>query len=315
MRRNLLFACILFSAFNVFSQAFLASYGFGAVTSTSGVNDPTPPPTITGLTCGAFSANGVGTNPSAGARFSFDTWGTGATTGIDTYSTMTGSLSVNKFYSVTFTPQTNYCITFTSMQYDVRRSGTGVRNWALRSNDDGYTANITCSVAPTQTNCSIVGSNIMFWNFDATSTTTDQKGCSFLFSGSGFTNIVVPRTLHFYAWNAEGNTGTFSIDSVRINGSATICSGIGEITHDLNAGFKFYPNPTNDGILYLEPKTNNAIKIEVLNILGSVVARENKTVSANEKVVLDLNTLPGGTYFVRITEGNKVSTEKFFISK
>ncbi len=156
----------------------------------------------------------------------------------------------------------------------------------------------------------------MFWNFDATSTTTDQKGCSFIFSGAAFTNFFTARTLHFYAWNAEANTGTFSIDSVRLNGTATICtSGIASLTHDLNAGFKFYPNPSEDGVVYIEPKTNNALKIEVLNILGSVMATENKENSSGEKIKLDLNTLSTGTYFIRITDGTKTSCEKFFISK
>lgn len=315
MIKKLLSVCILFTGFNVFSQAFLASYPFTAVTASSGVTDPTPTPTITGLTCGAFSASGVGTNPSAGSRFSFDTWGTGSTTGVDTYSTMTGSLSVNKFYSVTFTPQFNYCITFTSLQYDVRRSGTGVRNWALRSNADAYATNIQAAVVMTQTNVSVLPGNIMFWNFDAASTTTDQKGCSFTFSGPNFTNFITPRTLHFYAWNAEANTGTFSVDSVRLNGVAFICMGVADLAHDLNAGFKFYPNPTEDGVVYIETKSNNALKIEVLNVLGSVVASENKENSASEKIKLDLNALPAGTYFIRITDGSKTNCEKFFISK
>src|SRR3954468_21966949 len=101
MVKHLLFAGFLFLSLNIFSQTFLLSYPFTAVTASSGVNDPTPPPTATGLTCGAFSAVGVSTNPTAASRFSFDTWGTGATTGVDTYSTMTGSLSVNKYFSVT----------------------------------------------------------------------------------------------------------------------------------------------------------------------------------------------------------------------
>jgi len=223
---------------------------------------------------------------------------------------MTGALSVNKYFSVTLTPQSPYCINFTSMQFDVRRSGTGVRNWSVRTSANAYSSNVTASVAPTQTNVSVLAGNIFFWNFDATSTTVDQKGISVIFSG--LSTVSAPLTIHFYAWNAEANTGTFSIDSVRINGNAFVCMGVAELGHDINAGFKLYPNPSNDGVVYVESKNANALKVEVLNMLGSVVSVQNID---SEKTKLDLNVLPAGTYFVRIIDGTKARTEKLFINK
>lgn len=313
MIKKLLLPCLLFSSFSIFSQAFTASYPFSAVTSSSGVNDPTPPPTATGVTFGSFSAVGVGANSTGAARFSFDTWGTGATNGVDTYSTMTGSLSVNKYYNVTITPMAGYAVSLTSMAFDMRRSSTGIRNFAVRSDADGYTANLTASVVATQTNISVVGSNIFFWSFDATSTSSDQRGCSIVFSGPSFTNFSSARSLRFYAWNAEAGTGTFSLDSVRIYGVATIGAGVAEVTHDLNTGFTLYPNPSHDGIVSLKLKNSSASKIEVLNVLGSVVATEDEL--SGESVRLDLNHMPAGAYFVRVTSGQKSYTERFFITK
>ncbi|MGZ3883270.1 MAG: T9SS type A sorting domain-containing protein [Bacteroidia bacterium] len=316
MIKQLLLPGLLFSSLTIFSQAFTASYPFSAVTASSGVTDPTPPPTATGVTFGSFTAVGVSANSSAASRFSFDTWGTGATTGVDTYSTMTGSLSVSKYYGVTITPAGGYGVSLTSMAFDVRRSGTGIRNFAVRSDADGYTANLTPSIVATQTNISVVGSNIFFWNFDATSTSADQRGCSIVFSGPAFTSFTVARSLRFYAWNAEAGTGTFSIDSVRIYGTATIGAGVAELTHDLNAGFKLYPNPSNDGVLYLESKNTKATKVEVLNMLGAVVAvKELAGQEESAKVRLDLNLLPSGSYFVRMGDGAVMHTERFFITK
>jgi len=314
MIKNLLFAGLLFTGFNVFSQAFSALYPFSAVTTTSGATDPTPPPTATGVSFGSFSAVGVGPNSSGGGRFSFNTWGTGATTGVDTYSTMTGSIDLAKYYQVVITPSVGYGVTLTNMPFDVRRSGTGIRNFAVRSSADGYANNLQATVVMSQTVVSVLPGDIFFWNQDAASTAVDQKGCSIIFSGGSFTNFLAPLTLRFYAWNAEAGTGTFSIDTVIINGSATLGAGIGQITHNLNAGFKLYPNPSNDGIVTLEGKHTTTSKIEVLNVLGSVVVTETKETSA-EKIRLNLNTLPAGTYFVRFTTGEKVYTERLFITK
>ena len=119
-----------------------------------------------------------------------------------------------------------------------------------------------------------------------------------------------------YAWDAEGTGGTFRIDTVLINGSATFSAGVGlpTLTHDLNAGFKLYPNPTSDGFVNLEVIKNNFSKVEVVNTLGSIVASSQNEILA-DRIKLNLTTLPEGTYFVRITSGNKISTEKLIITK
>jgi hypothetical protein len=315
MMKHLLSISFLFLGLNVFSQAFSALYPFSAVTTTSGVNDPTPPPTATGVTFGSFSAVGVGANSSGGGRFSFNSWSTGATTGVDTYSTMTGAIDLTDYYEVAITPSVGYGVTLTKIDFDVRRSTTGIRNFSARSSADGYATNIPCAVIFTQTNISVPVPGIFFWNFDATSTAVDQKGCIYSPTGSGYTNFTSPLTVRFYAWNAEAGTGTFSLDSVIFTGSATFGAGIADVTHNLNASFTIYPNPSNDGIIYLDTKKINYNKIEVVNILGSIVAIENKESATNEKIKLNLNTLPSGTYFIRVTSVNKIYTERFFITK
>lgn len=315
MIKHLLSISILFLGLNGFSQSFSAMYPFSNVTTTTGVTDPTPSPTATGLTFGPFTAVNLSANSSGGGRFSFTSWTTGATNAVDTYSSMTGAIDLTKYYEVTLTPQSGYGITLTKIDFDVRRSGTGVRSFAARSSADGYTNNIPAAVVMTQTNISIPAAGEFFWNFDATSTSVDQKGCSYMPSGVGYTGFTSPLTVRFYAWNSEAGTGTFSMDTVIFHGSATFGAGIASLTQDLNASLKVYPNPSNDGIVYLDTKKINFSKIEVLNILGSTVAVENKEATVNDKIRLDLNTLPAGTYFVRVTSGSKVYTERFFITK
>jgi hypothetical protein len=51
-----------------------------------------------------------------------------------------------------------------------------------------------------------------------------------------------------------------------------------------------------------------------MDITGAIRAQESKIFFA-KKVRLDLNTLSGGTYFVRFKTGNSTHTEKLIISK
>jgi hypothetical protein len=105
------------------------------------------------------------------------------------------------------------------------------------------------------------------------------------------------------------------MDSVQINGVATFSTaGFGAISHDLNTSFKFYPNPNTNGILYIEPKTLDKGSVEIINILGSVVAHEEKE-NGIAKVKIDLSALNEGTYFVRYRTVDKMITEKLIITK
>ncbi len=315
MIKKLLFVGLLFSGSFVFSQAFNALYPFSAVTSTSGVVDPTPTPTAVGVSFSSFTAVGVSANSGAGGRFSFSSWGTGATDAVDTYSTMTGSIDLNKYYQAVVTPSAGYGVTISSITFDVRRSGTGIRNFSVRSSADNYAFNLPVGIAFTQTVVTSIPGNILFWSLDGASTSVDQRWGSVLPMGTAFTNFLNPITFRIYAWNAESGIGTFSIDSLRFFGTATLGAGVAQLTHDLNAGFSLYPNPSNDGTIVLETKHMTAKKIEVLNALGSVVTTQDKEATLNEKITLNLNELPMGTYFIRVTTGGKVYTERFFIAK
>ena len=76
-----------------FAQAFTGTYDFAGVTTTSGLIDPTPVPTATGITFGSFSAtNPVATNPGAAGRFVFDNQPLGATHNNNVYADLTGSV-------------------------------------------------------------------------------------------------------------------------------------------------------------------------------------------------------------------------------
>lgn len=192
--------------------SLLGTYTFASITTTSGTTDPTAVPTATGMTFGSFTANGVSANPNASGRFSFTTWPTGATDGSDAF---TGQIDVTKYYEVTFTPGSGKKLQLDSLTFSVQRSGTGVRQWAVRSSLDNYGTNLAASVTA-NANISVVATNL-FQITDAT--TTAQSGPLITLPAASYGNLTAPVTFRFYATNAEGTGGTFSLNKVGVYGA------------------------------------------------------------------------------------------------
>jgi hypothetical protein len=306
------------------AQNFIMAYSFSAMTNSCGPVDPTPAPSAAGITSGSWTSVGTSTNASGGGYFSFTQWGTGATNSNN--AVFTGSLDPTKYYELTVTPQLGYSVTLTGLSFGASRSSTGIRHFAVRSDRDNYTANAPATYTPLNSAASttviqIQGGDTFFWFDDAQSSSGPAAGsatnnsCTANFSGANFTNQANPFTMRIYAWDAEANGGTFRIDMAHVHGVATFsAAGIANISHDLNATFKMYPNPTNDGILNIESPNAGKGTIEVLNILGSVISRQ-ETENGIAKTRLDVSSLSSGTYVVRYKSGDKIVSEKLIITK
>jgi hypothetical protein len=305
MIKNLLFLSLTLFCLVFRSQNFVASYNFANVTNNSGTIDPTPSPTVAGISFGSFSAIGVSPNPNAGGRLTYTSWPTGATTGIDTYASFTGSLTSTSYYEVIITPQPSVGLNLSTLKFAMRRSGTGIRNYAVRSSIDNFTSNLSASTGANP-NLSVVGTNEFFWNFDVTSNTTDQRGSTITFSSSpSFSLIVNPVTLRFYAWNAEGKGGTFSIDSVVFIGSTEATTlmptpvyiALNNLETKNKSIINLYPNPTNGEYITIESPLE-ILKIEIINVLGDCVFSQSQTIKSHTIILESLN-LTDGLYFVK----------------
>ncbi len=236
IKKITLFCAVIFV--NIGFAQFTATYSFDSVKAPatnpvviigSGRIDPSPLPTATGVIFGAFTASdSVSTQPTAPLRFSFKEWSTGATSANDVYSSLTGALDTSRYYEVTIAPALAYNLTLSSITFIVRRSGTGIRTYSVRSSSDNFTSNLPASISPSNSKLTVQSGNIFFWTADAT--TTAQLGSTISLSGSAFTNAINPVTFRFYAWNAEASTGSFSIDDVKISGSVT--SALPSVTTD-----------------------------------------------------------------------------------
>jgi hypothetical protein len=198
------------------AQPFTATYDFAQVTAASGTTDPTPPPTATGVTFGAFTATGVSANPNATVRFSFTSQPLGGVNGTNDFAEFTGSLSPTAYFEVALTPLSLIQLQLDSIAFSVQRSGTGIRSYAVRSSLDGYAANLPASITPANANLSVGPGNEFRIVSDAT--TTAQNGSTIIL-GSPFAGLTAPINFRFYGWNAEGSGGTFSIDNVVFSGN------------------------------------------------------------------------------------------------
>jgi hypothetical protein len=285
-----------------FGQVFNATYDFSLVTTTSGQTDPSPVPTAPGLTFGSFVAvNPSATNTTGAGRFSFIDQPLGAVASDNVYANHTGVIGLGTYFQVVVTPLAGTTLDLTQITFTSQRSGTGIRTYAVRSSVDGYAANLPASINPANAELSVQPGNIFYRTLDAT--TTAQIG-STITLGTGFTGITTPVTLRFYGWNAEASGGSFSIDNVVISGSTTILS----VKQNSIAGLNVYPNPVTDGNLYITSNSSNAKTVAVYDILGKQVL-ESKT--SNNAV--NVSSLKGGAYIVRITEDGKTDTKKLII--
>jgi hypothetical protein len=199
------------------AQVFSSTYDFSLVTSSSGLTDPTAPPTATGLTFGSFSAAGYVGNPNAGSRFTFQTNALGGVTAINDFSLFTGSLDATKYFEVTLTPSVGYTLDVNTIAFTIQRSSTGIRSYAVRSSLDGFAANLAASISPANAGLGVGPGDEFRYLTDGS---TAQNG-SLVTLGAPFDLLSAPVTYRFYGWNAEATTGTFSIDNVAFSGSVT----------------------------------------------------------------------------------------------
>ena len=205
-------------------QTFTATYNFASVTTTSGTTDPTAVPVATGLTFGSFNSS-IGTNPGAAGRFSFTGWPTGATNGSNTFS---GSINTSSYYTLTITPTIGYSIDINSITFTLQRSGTGIRQYVVRSSLD-YNTNLPASISPSNANLSTVATDV----FQVNDATTAAENGSTITLGSAYDALTSAVTFRFYGFNSEAAGGTFSIDNVVFSG---VASGNPAITLN-NTGF------------------------------------------------------------------------------
>ncbi|WMX15899.1 SBBP repeat-containing protein [Aureispira sp. CCB-E] len=107
----------------------------------------------------------------------------------------------------------------------------------------------------------------------------------------------------YFDFNAPIITNT-SIHT--INESISLFTTIQQVELEENLKIRFYPNPTN-GIVYIDKKDNESLDFLVIDHLGRVLLSKK---SVDPITDLDLSALPSGVYFVTVSNGSKMATQK-----
>jgi len=73
-------------------------------------------------------------------------------------------------------------------------------------------------------------------------------------------------------------------------------------------GFKMYPNPVINGILFINTLENSQKDIQIFDVLGKQVFSKS---IINQR--LDISKLTSGIYILKVSEKGKVATRKLVI--
>ncbi|WP_317899408.1 T9SS type A sorting domain-containing protein [Aurantibacillus circumpalustris] len=314
MIKNLPIICLTFFNFFMSAQKFVVTYGFPEVSTTTGTVDPSTTPTVTGLVFNSFSSTGASANPSATGRFSFTKWPIGGVDGTDDYSNFTGALSPTVYFEVSIAINPGYTLSLNTLSFSMRRSGTGIRHYCVRSNLDGYTNNLAASTG-TATKLSVIPGDVFFWNYDSVSTSNDQKGSTITF-GNQFKTLTQPITFRFFAWNAESSGGSFSIDNVSFDGSVLDSLILLNVPIDRTSNSfnkpQTFPNPSRDGtiaITFSEPFNS----LEIISLTGTKLLEYNSQGIETTKL-LNLSDFESGIYFLKTNSSGSSTISKIILS-
>jgi len=73
-------------------------------------------------------------------------------------------------------------------------------------------------------------------------------------------------------------------------------------------GFKLYPNPTFNDVVYITTKDNGTKDILVYDLFGEIVLKERTSYKE-----LNIAKLDAGVYIVQVTENNKTISRKLVV--
>lgn len=138
-------------------------------------------------------SRGSGLNTSSGSgTFSSRSWSTN------------NAVDLTDYYRFSITPSNGFQLNLTSLELDERRSGTGIRQWSVRSNLDDFASDLSPSP---------------FSVPDNTATRTERR---IPLSGANFSRLRSEVEFRIYGYQAERSTGTWRIDNVKLAGQIAL---------------------------------------------------------------------------------------------
>lgn len=171
----------------------------------TGTNPNTSNPYTTGqtfspnITVSGISRGTGATGTNANDRYNANSWNT-------------ASIDLTAYFEWTLTPNSSFCLNFSSFVYTSQRSASGPTIFAFRSSLDGFVSNIG---------------------------TVNSTGATIDLSSIAYQGINSSITFRLYAWGASGSTGTFSINDFTFNGTTSCGPPANTITTGSISGSPF----------------------------------------------------------------------------
>jgi MYXO-CTERM domain-containing protein len=156
----------------------------------------------TGLTPSSVTNSAATTWSSSGGNFRATNWGTGATTGSDTF---TGSIDLTKYIGFSLVASAGYSFDITSITFGLGRSAAGVRQWQWRSSVDNYAAALTDY---TNLSTGLTNSSGVLTNTDTNGSWTGKLNLS----GTSF-KALTTVDFRLYGYNSEATGGTAGLQT------------------------------------------------------------------------------------------------------
>ncbi len=178
------FCSLIFIISHLNSVSQIAQYSFEGSAGNEVSLPPDVPPNNGTL---SHITRGSGINPSSSAgEFSSNGW---STVGLD----------INDYYSLSISANSGFELTITSLVFDERRSGSGIRDISVRSSLDAFTNDLATLKVPDNSN--------------VRTQTVDLDGTFANLSSS------VSIELRIYGYTAESTSGTWWLDNIQLFGS------------------------------------------------------------------------------------------------
>ncbi len=129
------------------------------------------------------------------------------------------------------------------------------------------------------------------------------------FNEADYIGTTVPST----AINAIA-LGYENVSSANVSTPQFIVRKLSDIINPLNTqtneidGLKVYPNPVSNGILHVDSLENTVKSISLFDVLGKLVLK-----TTTENNTINVSSLKGGIYILKITEAGKTAVSKLVI--
>ena len=109
--------------------------------------------------------------------------------------------------------------------------------------------------------------------------------------------------LDFRSFQDVSGGGSVYVDNVVAGVTGTLSVAQNDI-----AGLKIYPNPVNNGNLFITTANNDTKAVQIFDVVGKMVV--NTTVNSQ---AINVSALHSGVYVVKVTEAGKTATRKLVI--